>query len=138
MWNYYVGVFKKFAMFSGRASRAEFWYFFLMHIIIIFVLALVGVIVLGEEVANLLVGLYSLVAFIPTLAVEVRRLHDIGKSGLWILISFIPVIGPIVLIVFLATRGDEGPNQFGEDPYGNPGEGQVQGPVMEQPPIQGQ
>ncbi len=135
MWDYYVGVFKKYAAFEGRASRAEFWYFLLMQLLIMFGLGIVGVIALGEEAGGILVNLYGLIALIPTLAVEVRRLHDINKSGWWILISFVPLIGAIVLIVFWATPGDKGLNQYGEDPYGNSGEGQDQGLAMEEPPV---
>ncbi len=116
--NYYVSAWKKYFDFSGRASRSEFWYFSLFNLIIqIGVSVLFGL--LGESMATIglvITGLYGLAAFIPGLAVSVRRLHDTNKSGWWLLLGFIPIIGIIVLIVFWATDSFPGKNQYGENP----------------------
>jgi len=101
-----------YANFKGRARRKEFWMFVLFNFIISFTLGIVGYIIGTPLLSNL----YSLAIFIPSIAVAVRRLHDIGKSGWWLLIAFIPIIGFIWLIVLYATEGDSGPNEYGEDP----------------------
>lgn len=103
-------VFSNYATFSGRARRSEYWWFVLFNIIVAVVLALV---MGGNNLAN---SLWSLAVLLPSLAVGARRLHDIDRTGWWLLISFIPVIGLIVLIVFFATKGTAGPNRFGTDP----------------------
>ena len=115
--NWYLTVLKKYATFSGRAQRAEYWYFVLFSTIISFVLILLDI-MLGTSDSNgtgLLSGIYSLAVFIPTLAVSVRRLHDIGKKGWWLLAILIPFIGFILLIIWFATDSKED-NQYGEDP----------------------
>ena len=96
MFDYYIDAFRHYADFEVRASRKAFWYFALWDIIIGFVLLLIH---------RDLVNLYSLVVLIPGFAITVRRLHDIGKSGWWILLGFIPVIGWIWLIILLAQEG---------------------------------
>jgi uncharacterized membrane protein YhaH (DUF805 family) len=101
-------VFSKYATFEGRARRSEYWWFFLFSMIIAIVLNLIRPGVLG--------GIWSLVTLLPSLAVGARRLHDIDRTGWWLLIGFIPLIGWIVLIVFFATRGQPGANRFGADP----------------------
>ena len=114
--NWYLTVLKKYAVFSGRARRAEYWMFVLFNIIF----AVVAVIldnVLGTAIEDVGYGLfyilYGLAVLIPSLAVAVRRLHDIGKSGGWIFIVLIPIIGSIWLIVLLATDSQPGENQYG-------------------------
>ena len=100
-------VFENYANFNGRARRREYWMFFLLNIIISYGL-LFG---LGFISPKLIIisSLYSLAVLIPGFAVGVRRMHDIGKSGWFILI-------PIYNIVLLATEGEKGPNQYGADP----------------------
>ena len=126
--NYYLEALKKYAVFSGRARRAEYWYFVLFNIIVGVVLALIDML-LGtfSAVSNigLLSGIYSLAVLIPTLAVMVRRLHDIDRTGWWILINLIPLIGTIVLLVFALTPGTPGSNQYGPDPKQATGEARV-------------
>ncbi|MEX2569608.1 MAG: DUF805 domain-containing protein, partial [Cyclobacteriaceae bacterium] len=96
--DYYLEVLKnKYAQFSGRGRRSEYWYFALFNILINIGIAIMDVF-LGTAFLNVI---YSLALLIPSLAVTVRRLHDTGRSGLWILIGLIPVVGVIVLIVFL-------------------------------------
>jgi len=112
--NYYFEVLKKYAVFSGRSQRAEYWYFVLFNIVISIALGIFSGII-GDNV-NVLGMLYSLALFIPGLAVAVRRLHDIGKSGWMGLVSLIPLIGIIWLIILLATDGNPGENKYGPDP----------------------
>lgn len=111
--NWYIAVLKKYAEFSGRARRQEFWMFVLINFVISVLLALVDT-ALGD--AGLLGGIYSLAVLVPALGVSVRRLHDINKSGWMLLIGLIPLIGLIVLIVFYAKEGDAGDNAYGPNP----------------------
>lgn len=112
---------KNYALFRGRASRKEFWMFFLFYIIFLFGFAFLDVIlgtiiiVTNKESYGLFTLLYSIGTFIPFLAVSVRRLHDIGKSGWWILLSFIPIAN-IIYIIFLATKGNPFHNKYGPPP----------------------
>lgn len=112
--NYYLTVLKKYAQFGGRAQRAEYWYFFLFNILISIVVSVIDK-VIGT---GFLGTIYALALFIPGLAVGVRRLHDTNRSGWWILISLIPLIGIIWLIVLLAMDSDSGENQYGPNPKG--------------------
>ena len=102
--------FKKFANFKERASRSEFWWFVLFTSIISIPSYL------PNETVQVLSGIGSLIILLPTLAVTVRRLHDINKSGWLVLISLIPLIGAIILLVMLIERGTLGKNRFGEYP----------------------
>ena len=119
--SWYLEVLKKYAVFSGRARRAEYWYFVLFNIIVAIVLSLIDTL-LGTfnfmQGVGLLSGLYSLAVLIPTLAVTVRRLHDIDRTGWWIFINLIPLIGFIVLLVFAVTDGTPGSNRYGPNPKG--------------------
>ena len=112
---YYTGVLKQYTNFSGRARRAEFWMFTLINIIISIVLAGVDA-ALG--LTNVIGGIYSLLVLLPSLAVSARRLHDINKSGWWLLIGLIPILGWIVLIIWYAKDSDPGSNQYGPNPKG--------------------
>jgi uncharacterized membrane protein YhaH (DUF805 family) len=110
-------VLQRYAKFDGRAGRAEFWWYFLANWLLFAVLGIVTVIAfaiataLGWLFTVAIIGL-SLVVIIPSIAVAIRRLHDTNKSGLWLLITFIP-FGSIVLIVFYAMEGTNGPNDHG-------------------------
>jgi uncharacterized membrane protein YhaH (DUF805 family) len=119
--SWYLEVLKKYAVFSGRARRAEYWYFVLFNIIVAVVLSLIDTL-LGTfnfmQGVGLLSGLYALAVLIPTLAVTVRRLHDIDRTGWWIFINLIPLIGFIVLLVFAVTDGTPGSNRYGPNPKG--------------------
>ena len=112
--NYYIDVLKKYAVFNGRASRAEYWYFFLFNFIISIILSLVGAFIISNTSAISLA--YGLLMLIPSLAVAVRRLHDIGKSGWWLLMGIIPFVGVIILIVYLVKDSQPGDNQYGPSP----------------------
>ena len=126
--SYYLEALKKYAVFSGRARRAEYWYFVLFNIIVAVVLALIDTLLgttTGVSSFGLLSGIYSLAVLIPTLAVTVRRLHDIDRSGWWIFINLIPLVGAIVLLVFSLLPGTPGSNRFGPDPKGATGTARV-------------
>lgn len=110
-------VFERYALFEGRAGRAEYWWFFLANFLISLVLQGLG---RGASILAIVSLIYSLALLIPGLAVAVRRLHDTNKSGWWILIALVPLVGIIVLIVFLATDGDPGANQYGNPDPGLP------------------
>jgi len=117
--SWYLEVLKKYAVFSGRARRAEYWYFVLFNIIVAIVLSLIDTLLGTFDIlrgVGLLSSLYGLAVLIPTLAVTVRRLHDIDRSGWWIFINLIPLIGFIVLLVFAVTDGTPGSNRYGPNP----------------------
>ena len=101
-----------YADFEGRARRTEYWMFLLVNVLIAFVLGIIAAMTGFRALSTL----YSLAVLLPGIAVGVRRLHDTGRSGWWLLISLIPVIGTIWIIVLLATNGDAGSNQYGADP----------------------
>lgn len=104
---------KKFATFSGRASRSEFWWFTLFHWLCAAAASILGNLFGGFETANAMQGLVSLALLLPGLAVFVRRMHDINKSGWFYLLIFIPIVGWIILLIWLCRRSDQGPNRFG-------------------------
>jgi len=121
------GYFKKvvtehYADFDGRARRSEYWYFLLFNIVIMIPLYIVGIIGAASETLILSIlgfGLYGLVALaliIPSIAVVVRRLHDTGRSGWYYLMAFIPLVGGIILIVFLVEDSKPGSNKWGANP----------------------
>lgn len=104
--NYYVGVLKRYAVFSGRARRKEYWYFLLFSTIASILLAIIGeVLGAGDSIMNL----YNLGVLIPSIAVGVRRMHDTNRSGWWLLL-------PIVNIIFLAQDSQSGDNNYGSNP----------------------
>ena len=111
--NWYLDVLKKYAVFSGRARRQEYWMFFLFNMIIAIVLGVVEGIAGGPGILGLL---YGLAVLIPGIAVSVRRLHDIDRSGWWLLIALVPLIGAIVLLVFMVLDSKAGENQYGPNP----------------------
>lgn len=117
--NWYLEVLKKYAVFSGRARRKEYWFFVLFNIIISIVLAVIDGVTGSfspEAGMGLLGGIYTLVVLIPGIAVSVRRLHDTERSGWWLLIALVPLIGAIVLLVFMVQDSKPGQNQYGANP----------------------
>ena len=117
--NWYLEVLKKYAVFSGRARRKEYWFFVLFNIIISIVLAVIDGVTGSfspEAGMGLLGGIYTLAVLIPGIAVSVRRLHDTERSGWWLLIALVPLIGPIVLLVFMVQDSKSGQNQYGANP----------------------
>lgn len=110
--SYYLGVLKKYAVFSGRACRKEYWMFILIN----------AVVVMGISAIDHIAGtkgtigtLYGFALIVPILAVTVRRLHDVGKNGYWYFICIIPFIGSIWLLMLLCKDSEEGSNRFGEN-----------------------
>jgi uncharacterized membrane protein YhaH (DUF805 family) len=117
--NWYLKVLKQYADFSGRARRSEYWYFALFNMIFV-ICAMILDNVLGIALEGIGYGpiylLYVLAMFIPGVAVVVRRLHDVGKSGWIYFIVLIPIIGAIWLIVLLFTESQQGENKWGPNP----------------------
>ena len=121
--NWWLSAMKKYVDFSGRARRKEYWMFALFN----FFFAILAIIldnVLGTAVENvgygIFYGIFALAVFLPALAVLVRRLHDVGKSGWFMLISLIPLIGGIWLFILMVTDGQPGENQYGPNPKSIP------------------
>ncbi|AEG45528.1 DUF805 domain-containing protein [Isoptericola variabilis] len=122
-------VFSKYATFSGRARRSEFWYWALFNVLVGAVLAALAGATGGFQIdpvtglptygaTGILANLVSLALLIPSIAVTVRRLHDTDRSGFWWFIGLVPFVGGIVLLVFCVLEGTRGPNRFGADPKG--------------------
>lgn len=114
-------VFKNYANFRGRARRSEYWYFVLMNIIIalgVFIpmFAFSDVHAVIGPWTIIAISTYAIAMILPTFALISRRLHDIGKSGWYYLVRFIPVIGPVWFLIMMCTAGDKGANQYGADP----------------------
>src|SRR5258708_26067420 len=108
---WYLQVLKKYAVFSGRARRREYWFFFLFNIIISIVLSVIDVTVgtfSATSGVGLLSGIYGLAVIIPPVAVGGRRMHDIDRTGWWLLIAFIPLIRGVVLLLFVRLPGTAG------------------------------
>ena len=105
--DWYLQVLRKYAVFSGRARRKEYWMFVLVHIIISIVIFIIG---------SFAVGLYGLAIITPAFAVAIRRLHDTGRSGWWLLVNCVPIIGGIILLIWMVKDSDEGENQYGPNP----------------------
>lgn|SRR5690554_4381 len=113
--NWYLKVLKQYADFNGRSRRKEYWMFVLINLIISWSLALLDY-AAGTSIFSIVSTIYSLAIFVPALAVSVRRLHDIGKSGWYYLLVLLPIIGWIWLIVLFATDSEAGPNKWGQNP----------------------
>ena len=110
---YLILMTQKYASFSGRARRTEYWMFFLVYFVIALVIGVVeGLLSIG----GYLTGIFALVHLLPSLGVTVRRLHDTGRSGWWILLSFIPIIGALVLLYFMVISGEPQDNAYGPNP----------------------
>lgn len=112
--NEYLSVLKNYAKFDGRARRREYWMFTLVNIVVYAVLN-----VLAQQVSSvigILALVYMLAILVPSIAVAIRRMHDIGKSGWWVLIALVPLIGGIWYLVLAVTKGQSGSNAYGADP----------------------
>ena len=121
MIEYFKLALSKYADFSGRSRRSEYWYFTLVNILISIALNVLTVVFSGisESLAmipSLLAIVISLGLLIPGIAVAVRRLHDTGRSGWWLLIALVPLIGAIVLLVFMVQDSEPGANKWGPNP----------------------
>jgi len=111
--NWYIDVLKKYTVFEGRATRSEYWYFTLINALISIALLMLG---RAFGTGDMLNSIYSIAVFLPSIAVATRRLHDTSRTGWWQLIILVPVIGFIVLIIFLAQDSIPIENQYGENP----------------------
>jgi len=125
---YYIGALKKYASFSGRASRREFWMFFLFMVIACIVCMIIDIRLGTTLELDLGFGpmptpygyvliAYLIITLLPGLALSVRRMHDINKTGWILLVQFIPIVGGIWLLVLYCLPGTIGDNQYGPDPY---------------------
>ena len=103
-------VLKNYVNFEGRASRPEYWWFTLAYAIVNIILSLI------PRAGTILSGILGLAVLIPSIGVAVRRLYDINKSGWWLLIALIPIVGYIIVILWLVKPSDNGENQYGEIP----------------------
>jgi uncharacterized membrane protein YhaH (DUF805 family) len=116
---WYLLVLKRYAEFNGRSRRKEYWMFTLYNIVIFLVLYIAGFVTLERTGISMvffgLAFIYALAILVPNLAVSVRRLHDIDKSGWWILLAFVPVVS-LALIVLMCLEGTPGDNRFGPNP----------------------
>ncbi|MFC4334904.1 DUF805 domain-containing protein [Salininema proteolyticum] len=115
--NWYFTAFKKYAVFSGRSRRREFWVFVLVNAVIGAVLSSFAQQSDGF-LWNFLAGAFGLLILLPSIAVQVRRLHDSGRTGWWWWIGLIPIVGTIVLIVFSLFDSESGTNRYGPNPKG--------------------
>ena len=108
--------FRNYVNFTARAARSEFWFWFLFAVLASIAAGLIDLGLFPRAEISPINTLVGLALFLPGLAVSVRRLHDLDRSGWWILLIFIPIIGVIVLIIWDCMRGTVGPNRFGPDP----------------------
>ncbi len=110
--------FSKYATFSGRAQRSEFWFFSLFTLLGSIALSILDSLSFGLSLADpgLLEGLFSLAMLLPSLSVTVRRLHDLDRTGWWLWLWLIPVIGWIILLIWMVSKGTDGDNDYGPDP----------------------
>jgi uncharacterized membrane protein YhaH (DUF805 family) len=131
--NWYLEALKKYAVFGGRARRKEYWMFSLFNFIFAFSIGFmegffgVG----GESLWGPISGLYALAVIIPGIAVTVRRLHDTGRSGWWLFVALVPIVGPLAVLWFMIQEGESTENIYGPDPK-NPADGPTYQPQTQQ------
>ena len=113
--HWYLEVLRKYTLFTGRSRRTEYWYFVLFNLIVAVVLALVDSVVRKILGFGVFGTLYGLAVLLPGLAVSIRRLHDTDRSGWWLLLALVPLVG-LVLIFFMAQDSDAGTNRYGQNP----------------------
>ena len=113
---YYISVLKKYSVFTGRSRRKEYWMFVLFHFIICTIVSILSSIRGIGIIFYILLLVYCIAVILPAIAVGIRRLHDTDRSGWWLLICLVPIIGAIILIVFTVQEGTKGDNQYGPDP----------------------
>lgn len=109
--NYYISALKKYAIFKGRATRKEYWYFVLFSFIVGLFIAIIGSII--GDTANILIRIYYLLILIPSLAVLTRRMHDINESGWVLVLLIIPVVGQIWIFIYSLLKSKPGENKYG-------------------------
>jgi uncharacterized membrane protein YhaH (DUF805 family) len=106
--------FSNYVNFSDRACRSEYW-FWVLFVLIADVVAIAIDAAIGMRIVS---GLFGLAVLLPGLALAVRRLHDLDRTGWWIFLGVIPLVGAIILLIWFCSRGTDGPNRFGRDPLG--------------------
>ena len=115
-------VLSKYATFGGRASRAEFWRWVVVFVLLTIVSRIIDGALFGSSIQDAfyvhdahqpVTSILILALLLPNIALAVRRLHDIGRSGWWLLLMLIPLIGPLVLLYWYVQPSEDGPNQFG-------------------------
>lgn len=109
--HWYTDVLKKYAVIEGRATRQEYWMFFLLNFIVSILISIVALLINFRELSSL----YSLVVFVPSMTVLIRRLHDTDRSGWWALLILIPIIGWITLFIFLVQKSNTALNSYGSN-----------------------
>ena len=110
--------FSNYVNFSTRAVRSEYWYWFLFNF-----LAEIATEIIDAVIGiSLTTAVFSLVVLLPGIAVAVRRLHDLDRTGWWLLLAFVPLVGIVVLLIWFCTKGTDGSNRFGPDPLRGGGE----------------
>jgi uncharacterized membrane protein YhaH (DUF805 family) len=117
--SWFIEALRKYAIFSGRSRRKEYWYFVLFVVLITIALNMIDGLFGAHHRstgAGLLSTIFSLAILIPSISVSVRRLHDIDRTGWWVLISLVPLIGWIVLLIFHVQDSTPGPNRYGPNP----------------------
>ncbi|WP_394790072.1 DUF805 domain-containing protein [Rhodoferax sp.] len=117
--DWFVDALKKYAVFSGRAQRSEYWYFFLFYFLLYIGAAIIDGLAGSfnrHSGMGVVTSIYAIAMLLPSLSVGVRRLHDIDRRGWWLLIAVIPVVGAIVLLVFAVKDSQPGTNRFGPNP----------------------
>lgn len=116
---WYLQVWKKYWVFSGRATRSEYWYFVLFNLIATMLCLAIDFAIMGKvprDGMGVAGALYTLATILPGIAVAVRRLHDTGRRGWWMLLLLVPIAGPITLLVFLVMESQAGENRYGTSP----------------------
>ena len=119
--DWYLMVWKKYAQFSGRSRRKEYWMFALFNCLFCLPLYILALVFREDAIGSIFLGLYFiyvLAILLPSLAVGVRRLHDTGKSGWMLLLCLIPIVGGIIVLVFTVLDSNPGPNEYGPNPKG--------------------
>lgn len=118
--SYFIDGLKKYAVFDGRAARRQFWFFLLWYIIFSIIAGIIDALINTPVIisGNGIIGsIFLLATFLPMLGIEIRRLHDINKSGLWVLINLIPLVGTIYFLYLMSKKGDYGVNDYGAPVY---------------------
>lgn len=124
--NDFIIPYKRYAEFAGRSDRKEFWYYVLFYVIVSAILSIVdrtlffGAMEADGTALNPLTSIFALASLIPTIAVSVRRLHDTGRSGWWVLLWLVPLVGWIPLLIWYCQKGHAEPNGYGEAPARSP------------------
>ena len=113
--HWYLEVLRKYTLFTGRSRRSEYWYFTLFNVLVIIVLGFVDAALRKVVGFGVLGTLYGLAVLVPSIGVAIRRLHDTDRSGWWMLLALVPLVG-LLLIVFLAEDSNAGTNRYGQNP----------------------